>query len=394
MNNRVILHIDMNAYFASVAVVLHPEYKGKPLIVAGTGKRGIVSTASYEARKYGIHSAMPTYQAKQLCPDVIICNPGFGVYEKYTYLFVQIIKRYSKIIEMASIDECYVDMTEALKGVKEPLKVIQNIQYSILNELQLPCSIGVAPNKFLAKMASDMKKPLGITVLRKADVKKMLWPLDIGDMFGIGKKSQPRLREAGINTIGDLAQCEDYDLLRSLLGNSAEHFKKWANGIDYSPVLVESDDLKSVGHSRTFEHDTCDIVEIYQMFQKLSIMVANRAKDLNLVGTSIQMTIKYSDFNVINRTKRLGLETNDPVTIYENAIALFEQSFTGNNLRLVGVSLQNTKKVDEYHHQLTIFDSFEPQVEQEKDKIKKLIANLNKELGENLLKTARDIKKY
>ena len=169
---RIILHIDMNAYFASVAQIADPRLKGKPVAVGGKSSRSIITTASYEARRYGVKSAMPVFMAKELCPDLIIVNSDFSLYEKYTRLFVEIIKRYSIKIEMASIDECYVDMSEELINNPEPMKVVEDIQDKIFNELGLPCSIGVAPNKFLAKMASDMKKPLGITVLRKRDVEK------------------------------------------------------------------------------------------------------------------------------------------------------------------------------------------------------------------------------
>lgn len=392
--NRIILHIDMNAYFASVAVLLHPEYKNKPLIVGGEGNRGIVSTASYEARKYGIHSAMPTYQAKQLCKNLIICNPDFEVYEKYTYLFVQIIKRYSKVIEMASIDECYVDMTESLKNEEDPLKIIKNIQYSILNELGLPCSIGVAPNKFLAKMASDMKKPLGITVLKKSDIKHKLWPLPINEMYMIGKKTAPKLENIGIKTIGDLANYEDKEKLRTVLGSGTEHMINWANGIDYSPVLVQVDDLKSVGHSRTFGQDTNDTVEMYDMLRKLAYMVSNRAKEQYLWGNSIQLTIKYADFSIVNRTRTIGCNTNEFSMIHDVAVSLFESNYTGEKIRLLGIALQNTVKIDDYHYQMSIFDNFdEPKEEPNVSKIKKIISSINKELGDNVLKTAREAKK-
>ena len=307
---RIILHIDMNAYFASCAQVANPALKGKPVAVGGHSSKSIITTASYEARRYGVKSAMPVFMAKKLCPNLIIVPGDYELYSRMTKKFVSIIRRYASIIEMASIDECYVDITEELKDNPNPLKVIKQIQMDIYKEAGLPNSIGVAPNKFLAKMGSDMKKPMGITVLRKRDVQKLLWPLPIKDMFGVGKKSAAMFEKIGIKTIGDLANYPNDLLLKKRLGKGYYTLMDWANGIDNSIVSNEVEDLKSVGNSRTFDA-TNDYQELKSMINYLSRLVSSRAKEDKLYGNSISITIKYDDFKVNTRSKKIDHPTND-----------------------------------------------------------------------------------
>ncbi len=381
---RIILHIDMNAYFASVAQIANPKLKGKPVAVGGKSNRSIITTASYEARKYGVKSAMPVFMAKELCPDLIIVNSDFSLYEKYTRLFVEIIKRYSIKIEMASIDECYVDMSEELINNPEPMKVVEDIQNKIYNELGLPCSIGVAPNKFLAKMASDMKKPLGITVLRKRDVEFVLWKMPIEDMFGVGKKTAAMLKGLGINTIGDLANYENDMLLKKKLGKGYYTLNNWAHGIDESIVSTEVEDLKSVGNSRTLEENTNDYQEIKSMISKLSKMVSERAKKDNLYSNQISITIKYDDFSVKNHSKKLDHPTNEYEDIFTLSMHLIEKYYDSSRfVRLLGVTMQNAAKIDTFVQQLSLFNQQEKQPTDLK--INKLIQDINKQIGKELV---------
>ena len=203
--SKIILHIDLNAFFATAECIRDPSLIGKPVIVGGLTSRGVVSTCSYEARAYGVHSAMPIFKAKELCPDGIYLQGDYRYYEMLSRSFFSYIYNFSPIIEEASIDECFVDMTKPLSHVSDPIPYLENLRDGLFKELGLKCSIGIGPTKFLAKMASDMKKPMGITIIRKKDIPNMLYPLKIGDFFGIGKKSVPRLNLIGIYTIGDLA---------------------------------------------------------------------------------------------------------------------------------------------------------------------------------------------
>ncbi|MGN1182207.1 MAG: DNA polymerase IV, partial [Faecalibacillus sp.] len=189
---QIIFHIDLNAFYASAEISIDPSLEGKPLVISGNDRRSIVSTASYEARAYGIHSAMPLFKAKELCKDLVIRPVNFDLYRKLSHQFFELIASYSTKLEVASIDECYVDFTEYITIHQiHPYHLAKEIQNKVYNELKLRCSIGIAPNKFMAKMASDMKKPMGITILNKTNYKELLWPLDVSEMFGIGKKTFP-----------------------------------------------------------------------------------------------------------------------------------------------------------------------------------------------------------
>ena len=254
---HVYFHIDLNAFYASAEVLLDPSLKGKPLVVSGFTKRSVVSTASYEARKYGVHSAMPIGEAMRLCKDLVIIEGHYSYYNELSNQFINIIKSYTNLVEQASVDECYADMSEVIKKFEKPLDLAWHIQRRVLKEVGIPCSIGIGPNMFLAKMASDMKKPMGITVLRIRDVEEKMWPLPIGDLRGIGNKTVPLLKELNIHTIGDLAKYKDKDELKHIFGNHLEDVIDRCYGKDDSE-LITSWDRKSIGISETFLDDIND----------------------------------------------------------------------------------------------------------------------------------------
>ena len=207
---RIIFHIDMNAFFASCEMAVDESLRGKPIVVGHPDPldRGIIVSPSYEARKYGVHAPMIVREAKKLCPMLIVIPGHYDLYQKYSNLFYEYLLKITPLVEMASIDEAYIDITELNLG-PNAIDLAKKIQDDMLKKYKLPCSIGIAPNKFLAKMASDMKKPLGITILRKREIDKMLWPLPIKDMMWIGKKTAPRLESIGIKTIGDIVKEEN-----------------------------------------------------------------------------------------------------------------------------------------------------------------------------------------
>ena len=216
-NGRVILHVDMNSFYASVEMAYNPELKGKPLAVAGNPdeRKGIIVTCSYEARKFGVKTTMPLWEAKKKCPQMIIMRPNFERYRAASKGIFDILRTYADLVEPVSIDEGYIDITESFE-LGTPLEIAASIQHRIKEQLDLPCSIGIAPNKFLAKMASDMKKPMGITVLRKRDIPSILWPLPVIEMHGIGEKTAEKLKGIDVLKIEDLAHANDVQLRQCL----------------------------------------------------------------------------------------------------------------------------------------------------------------------------------
>ncbi len=390
---RTIIHVDMNAYFASVAKLLYPEYKNMPLAVGGKSSKSIISTASYEARAYGVNSAMPVYMAKRLCPNLVIVNPDFKQYEKYTNWFVSIIKKYVDKLELASIDECYADISEHLKKTNlKPLQYIKAIQDDIYKTTGLSCSIGVGPNKFLAKMGSDYKKPMGITVIRKRDIEKILWPLPIEDMYGCGKKTYTMLKnEYGINTIGDFANYYS-DELKKRMGKMYDVLHMWANGQGSDEVSEIEEDAKSIGTSRTLHNDTNSYEELLIELEKLAKEVEKRAKKVDLYGSGVSLSIRYSDFSQISRAKTTKEPFNDSKTILKLALQLFDANYdVTRNVRLLGVTLINVANINTFVRQLSIFDK-EDQDIKSNDKINAIINSINKKLGEEKLIIASKIK--
>ncbi len=387
--SKIIMHIDLNCFFATAETITHPEYEGKPLIVAGNGRRGIVSTANYEARAFGIHSAMPTYQAKELCPNVIITPCHFELYERLSKEFFDYVRHYSPIIQVASIDECFVDMTEPLKNQKNPYQYLKDLQNGLYEKTKLKCSIGIAPTKFLAKMASDMKKPMGITIIRRKDVKKMIYPLPIESMFGIGKKTAPRLRDIGVDTIGSL-KVVDQEKLKKQLGKFYYTCMEWIDGYGSDVVETEVADPKSIGTSRTFDHDTTDYEEIKSMIKYLSKDVSERAQEENKLGNTIQITIKTIDFHLHTKCITFHEPFNDYETILEKALLVYDKLNNQEPIRLVGVTLQNLISKNEIKLQMSLFNY---QIHEEKSKTKLLINDLNRKLKKDVFKRASEVKK-
>lgn len=386
------MHVDLNAFFATAETLRDPSLVGKPLIVAGVGRRGVVSTASYEARKFGIHSGMPTYQALELCRDVIVRPGDFAYYEMLSRSFFAYVRSFSPFVEEASIDECYVDMTKPMAHLEDPASYLKGFQDGLLKQIGLPCSIGIAPTKFLAKMASDMKKPLGITILRRRDLPNRLYPLPIESFFGIGKKTAPRLRELGINTIGDLHQRTETDdpALKDTMGKFYFAIKEWVNGFGDDSIDLLPFDPKSIGHSETFERDTADYEEIRSKIAQLSKEVAMGAKEQGKRGSTVQLVIKDTFFKSHDKSVSFHDPTDKEEDIYERAIGLYEKSFLGLEIRLVGVTLQNLINPTQETIQMSLWNYEEYE---DMDRTRLLINELNRKMKTPMLKRASEAKK-
>ncbi|MCI5774853.1 MAG: DNA polymerase IV [Erysipelotrichaceae bacterium] len=386
---RVIFHIDLNAFFANAEILLNPALANKPLAVAGSSRRSVVSTCSYEARAYGIHSAMSIQEAKKRCKDLIIVQGNYDYYEELSAKFINYIKQHTDKIEQVSIDECYADMTQAIMRYKYPLDLAWKIQKDLVNNYGLKCSIGVAPNKFLAKMASDMKKPMGITVLRLSEVPTKLWPLDIKEMRGIGKKTLPYVKALGINTIKDLATYEDINQLKMIFGKNTDLMIARAHGKDQEEVVCNAM-AKSMGQSVTLLEDISDYQEIKGVFTSLTRSLANRLLSAKVAGNIISITVKYYDFHTIVRSKRIDHYIYKQSDLFENAMDLFDLVAANDTpIRLLGVTIQDIKDLANLNFQLNIFDEHDYQ-----EDIQSVIKNLNQQLehGGKLI-LAKDIKK-
>lgn len=390
---QIIFHIDLNAFFASAEISRNPNLKGKPLVISGKSKRSIITTASYEAREFGIHSAMPLFQARELCQNLIVLPADFELYHRLSNDFFSIIATHSELLEVASIDECYVDVTQVIVQQNiHPITLAKQIQKEVYEQLNLQCSIGIAPNKFLAKMASDMKKPMGITVLTRSNIKELMWPLDIKDMFGIGKKTQPKLRAVGINIIGDIADYNNYNKLRQIIGKNALLLYRKANGIDNSVVNAKENELKSVGNSTTLPYDTNDEEILKDTLKNLARQVSSRAIKRNLISNSIAITIKYTRFESINRQTTINKYVNDYETILSTAKMLFDANYNGRPVRLLGISLNNTINKKNYKEQLSIFETCKNEKSAD-DSLDQLLESINKKFDKTLVAKASSLKK-
>ena len=354
---RVIFHIDLNSFFASAEEVLDPSIAGKPVVVSGMSRRSVVATANYEARAYGVKSAMPIQEALSLCPDLVVVKGHYNYYDELSDKFIQLIQSYTPYVEVASIDVCYADMTEVIKRYERPLDLAWQIQRRLKEELHLKCSIGVAPNKFLAKMASDMRKPMGITVLRKAEVRKKLWPLSIGEMYGIGKKTAKALQTMGITTIGELAEYQDRILLSKLLGKNTNAIIERCYGIASDEITMHTQ-MKSMSQSTTFQDDITDYDEIRGYFKRLSYQLAARLKQNGIMGNVVSISVRYFTFETIVRSKKLTYPLQDAETLFEQVMMLYDENQDEQAVRHVGVGVSNLNPVAAQKIQLSLFEQF------------------------------------
>ncbi len=390
---RIIFHIDMNCFFASCEIANNPTLKGKPIVVAHDEpmRKSIILTASYEARKYGIKTTMLTREAIKLCPQVIIVEPKYELYTKYSKLFFDYMSKITNIVEVMSIDEGFFDVTSVCDKIN-PLELAKKIQNDLLNLYHLPCSIGIAPNKFLAKIASDIKKPLGITVLRKREIDKYLWPLPIEAMLGVGKKTAPRLRGIGINTIGDILKFENRtdELIKCVGEAMTTYLLTRAKGIDNSGFETQDEDsYSSMSNSQTFEHDVNSVVIMKDMLKNLCNSVCNRLEKHNLAAKTFGIQIKYSDFQLINRSKSVNKATNNSFDVWNILEGLFDEFYDENRyVRLVGVFANRIEDKKEVIKQYNLFDDLN-KIEKEHD-VMKLLKNLNNTLGENTIRIGVD----
>jgi DNA polymerase IV len=336
---RIIFHIDMDAFFASVEQRDNPAWRGKPVIVgARPGMRGVVSAASYEARVFGVRSAMPISEAVRRCPNGIFVQPHMDTYGRESREVMAILERFSPLLEQISVDEAFLDMSGTEKLFGTPFQTASRIAACISKKLRLTASIGIAPNKFLAKIASDLDKPRGITLspFEGKDIEAWLAPMPVGRIWGIGKKTDQVLAGKGIITVGDLQQCTP-SFLNRLFGNQGEHLHALCRGRDDRPV-AEGGDAKSVSREHTFNVDSGDRDAWKQVLFSLSQDVARRSRREGLKGHTVVLVYRCTDFSRHSKRMPLAYPTNVAKFIYESALVLLDQ-VRERALRLIGVGL-------------------------------------------------------
>ena len=347
---RTILHVDMDAFYAAVEQRDHPEFRGKPLIVGADPKngrgRGIVATCSYEARKLGVHSAQPISQAWKLCPQGIYVQPGMAKYERASHRIMSILLEYSDLVEQISIDEAFLDVTGSRRLFGSGPEIAARIKSRVRREQQLTCSVGVAPNKFVAKVASDLRKPDGLVVVQPGKEKEFLAPLPVSRLWGVGRKTDEYLAGLGFQTIGQIAALPT-TRLAGRLGKVGEHLWELANGIDDRPVVPE-EGYKSIGHEMTFEHDTSDMELLHDTLLELAEKVAHRLRLHQARARTIAVKFREADFTTKTRRTTLGESVDTSERIFPTAWKLMRPLVRQRVLvRLIGVYASNLESEGE-----------------------------------------------
>ena len=343
---RRVLHIDMDAFFSSVEEKRHPGLAGKPVVVGGEGdptKRGVVSTASYEARKFGIHSAMPLRTAHKLCPDAIFLPVDYEEYSRVSEEVKAILSNFSPIMEDVGIDEAFLDISSIDRPSEE---IAKEIKERIKEETGLTCSIGIAPNKLLAKMASDMQKPDGLTIIVEDDIRSRIWPLSVRKLWGVGPETEAYLKKMGIQTVGNLASISLDRLIEEFGQSYGRYLYEASRGIDESP-LVTHWEPKSISRETTFQRDVDNWQVIAKTLAELTKEVVINMKEEGYQGRTITLKIRFNDFKTYTRAKTLNKHTDSEEEIRKAAFDCLGRFQLKKKVHLIGVRISHLKKVGE-----------------------------------------------
>ena len=379
---KAILHLDIDAFYPSVEVLDNPELKGKAVIVGGPRKRGVVSSASYEARKFGVHSAQPMATAMRLCPKGVFLPVRIARYKEVSRQVFKIFHLFTPLVEPVSIDEAFLDATGSTRLFGQPEEMAATIKRVVREETGLTISAGLAPSKFVAKIASDLDKPDGLTVALPEQVQAFLGPLPIVKMWGVGKRTQGRLHRLGIRTIGDLIRFPA-DVLEKQFGKHGTKMHQLALAIDERAVIPRSE-AKSVGHEETFSQDILEPETARKEILSLAEKVARRMRREGVSGRTITLKVKYNDFVQITRSKTLPKFIDDGFQIYSTACSLLEKTKVGKKpIRLLGVSLSQLSLL-ETERQLTIFNQEESS--QKRKRLNTAIDSLHEKHGDKSIR--------
>jgi nucleotidyltransferase/DNA polymerase involved in DNA repair len=381
-----IIHVDMDAFFAAVEMRDNPELRGKPVIIGGDplrDVRSVVSTASYEARKFGVHSAMPLIQAWHLCPKAIFLRGNMARYSQVSSQIMTIFSRYTPLVEPLSIDEAFLDVTGCERLFGSPEEIAARIQKDVSRELELSCSVGVAPNKFLAKLASDLKKPGGITIIRPDEIEQILYPLPITKLWGVGEKTAVKLRNMGIDTIGQLA-CLPEPLLAKAFGKLGVGLWHLSRGEDVRAVETTRE-IKSVSRETTFPRDVTEMGHLHAVILELADDVARTLRTKELLASTVVLKLRYGNFEIITRQGTLPSPACLAMPIYTRALELLSKiGIGGRGIRLVGVGACGL--VDSANQRQLCFFEAENIVKEEK--ITKAVDKVSARYGYGVVKRA------
>ena len=392
---KVVFLVDMNAFYITCETSRNDALAGIPAAVAGDPLKrcGIILAANYEARARGVKTAMVLHEALKLCPGLTLVRPDHHFYQQKSREVMELLSRYSPVMEQNSIDEAWLDMTGTQGLFGSPAAAAKRIMDEIKNELSLWCSIGIAENKFLSKMAAEMKKPLGITQLWQQDIPTKLWPLAINKMYGVGPKTADKLNRLGIKTIGELARC-NVKLIGKTLGKNGHEIMMRANGVDPSPVeALTGDDLKSISRSTTLPEDISGIDQARLVLMELADDVAMTAREKNKKGHTVHITLKYADFSLI--TRQTGIPaTNSTKEIREAGCGLLGRTWnSARPVSLIVIGLSGFEEDDSFS-QLSLFEPQEINVNNEKSvRVHEAMDKIRKKHGSGLITFATLVKK-
>jgi len=344
------LHVDMDAFFAAVELRRHPELVGRPVVVGGSGARGVVAAASYSARSYGIHSAMPSSRARRLCPEIVFIDGDHAHYAEVSRKVMSIMADFTPLIEPLSLDEAFLDVRGALHGIDHPEDLAARIRRRILDEESLTCSVGVATNKFLAKLATSWAKPRasssgpefgsGVFVVEAGRELEFLRPLAVRELWGVGPATGARLSRMGIETVGDLADQPEARLVASLGRAQGLHLHRLAHAIDERPVVLGTG-MKSVSHEETFARDITESAELGRQLLRLSDSVASRLRSSGLMGRTVSIKVRFGDFTTITRSSTVSQPIDGTGAITDEASAMLLRLDTSAGVRLLGVGVSH-----------------------------------------------------
>lgn len=338
-STATVLHIDLDAFFASVELLDRPELVARPVVVAGKSSRSVVAAANYPARKYGIRSAMPLSQALRLCPRAVVLEPHFEKYRYYSHKVMAIFDEMTPLVERVGIDEAFLDVAGSRSFLGTPAEIGALIRQRVQRETRLTCSVGAAATKFVAKLASGKAKPDGLLVIPVAETLTFLHPLPVGDLWGVGSVTEKALVSRGLHTIGDIANTPLASLQKAVGAASGRTLHELARGID-TRVVNPATEEKSIGHEVTFEIDVANKDVLRRELLRLSTQVAARLRDAEMVGNTVVLKLRYADFTTITRSRKLADGTDLGRRIYEEVRALYEALGGHPRIRLIGVRME------------------------------------------------------